>query len=45
MSGIFTFLKGIESDILAEGELDYPDAVLKRFEFIIASIHSRFNMD
>lgn len=36
---------GIESDILADGNLDYPDSVLKRFDFVIASIHSRFQMD
>ena len=41
----FHIFKGIESDILAEGELDYPDAILNRFDFIIASIHSRFKMD
>jgi DNA polymerase (family 10) len=41
----FHIFKGIESDILAEGELDYPDTILKRFDFIIASIHSRFKMD
>lgn len=43
--GDFHIFKGIESDILAEGDLDYPDAVLRRFDFIIASIHSRFKMD
>lgn len=36
---------GIESDILADGSLDYPDEVLARFDFVIASIHSRFQMD
>ena len=36
--------KGIESDILADGSLDYPDRVLKEFDFVIASIHSRFSM-
>jgi DNA polymerase (family 10) len=36
---------GIESDILADGSLDYEDSVLKRFDFVIASIHSRFKMD
>ena len=38
-------LKGTESDILAEGALDYPDDVLERFEVIIASIHSRLQLD
>jgi DNA polymerase (family X) len=36
---------GIESDILADGSLDYEPAVLKRFDFVIASVHSRFQMD
>ncbi len=36
---------GIESDILADGSLDYDSKVLKRFDFVIASVHSRFNMD
>jgi DNA polymerase (family 10) len=37
-------LKGIESDILADGSLDYPDEILAGFDFIIASVHSRFSM-
>ncbi|HET9134812.1 MAG TPA: DNA polymerase/3'-5' exonuclease PolX [Gemmatimonadales bacterium] len=37
-------LKGIESDILADGALDYPDDVLAGFDFIIGSVHSRFNL-
>lgn len=37
-------LKGIESDILADGALDYADDLLAGFDFIIASIHSRFNV-
>lgn len=36
---------GIESDILADGSLDYDAEVLSRFDFVIASIHSRFQMD
>ncbi|MBL7714181.1 MAG: hypothetical protein JNL01_01860 [Bdellovibrionales bacterium] len=36
---------GIESDILADGRLDYPKHWLDRFDFVIASIHSRFQMD
>jgi len=38
-------LKGIESDILADGSLDYPDNLLSEFDFIVASVHSRFKMD
>ncbi len=40
----FRVLKGIESDILADGTLDYPEKVLAGFDFIIGSIHSRFNL-
>lgn len=34
-------LKGIESDILADGSLDLPDAILARLDVVIASIHAR----
>lgn len=37
-------LRGTESDILDDGALDYPDAVLEKFEVIIASIHVRSGM-
>jgi DNA polymerase (family X) len=37
--------KGIESDILSDGSLDYPDDVLRRFDFIIGSIHGQFRLD
>jgi len=40
----FHIFKGIESDILADGSLDYTPKILKQFEFIIASVHSRFKM-
>jgi DNA polymerase (family 10) len=38
-------LKGTESDILADGSLDYPDTFLEKFDIIIASVHSRHKMD
>jgi DNA polymerase (family 10) len=38
-------LKGVEADILADGRLDYDDEVLSRLDFVIASIHSRFNLN
>jgi DNA polymerase (family X) len=41
----FRILKGIESDILADGSLDYPDEILSRFDFVVASIHGRFKLD
>jgi DNA polymerase (family 10) len=43
ITGIRIF-KGIESDILANGALDYPDAVLAGFDFVIGSVHGRFNL-
>jgi DNA polymerase (family 10) len=41
----FRILKGVESDILADGSLDYPDDVLERFDLVVASVHSRFKLD
>lgn len=41
----FTILKGIESDILSDGSLDYDDELLAQFEVVIASIHSNLRMD
>ena len=38
-------LRGTESDIVADGHLDYPDAVLEKFDVIVASIHARYKMD
>jgi len=40
----FTIFKGIESDILADGSLDYSDSILEGFDFVIASIHSGLEM-
>jgi DNA polymerase (family 10) len=37
--------RGTESDILSDGNLDFPDSVLERFDVIIASIHARHRMD
>ncbi|MDO8970982.1 MAG: DNA polymerase/3'-5' exonuclease PolX, partial [Saprospiraceae bacterium] len=37
-------LKGIESDILNDGSLDYEDALLEKFDFVIASVHSNLRM-
>ena len=41
----FRIFKGIESDILPDGALDYPDTVLETFDFVVASVHARFKMD
>jgi len=41
----FHIFKGIESDILNDGLLDYPDEILQRFDFIVASVHTNLKMD
>ncbi|MBX9569492.1 MAG: PHP domain-containing protein [Candidatus Obscuribacterales bacterium] len=38
-------LRGTESDILADGRLDYPDHILEKFDIIIASVHNRFKLN
>lgn len=38
-------LKGIESDILEDGSLDYPDSVLEQLDVVIGSIHQRYSQD
>jgi DNA polymerase (family X) len=40
----FKIFKGIESDILNDGSLDYPEDILKSFDFIVASVHSNLKM-
>jgi DNA polymerase (family 10) len=40
----FMVLKGIEADILQDGRVDYEPDVLEKLDFVIASIHSRFNL-
>ncbi len=40
----FKIFKSIESDILYNGSLDYPDAVLATFDLVIASVHSILKM-
>lgn len=41
----FRVLQGIEADILPCGRVDYDAQFLERFDFVIASIHSRYGMD
>ena len=41
----FKIFKGIESDILSNGSLDYPDEILAKFDFVVASVHSNLKMD
>ena len=40
----FKIFKSIESDILNNGELDYPDEILQQLDLVIASIHSNLKM-
>ncbi|MFC1562304.1 DNA polymerase/3'-5' exonuclease PolX [candidate division KSB1 bacterium] len=39
-----TLFKGIESDILQDGSLDYPEETLKLFDFVVASVHFKLTM-
>jgi DNA polymerase (family X) len=45
LDGRCIILKGIEVDILPDGRLDYDAALLDTFDFVIASVHSRFSME
>jgi DNA polymerase (family 10) len=40
----FHIFKGTEADILPDGRLDYDDATLETFDFVIAAVHSHFAM-
>jgi DNA polymerase (family 10) len=35
---------GSEVDIMGDGRLDYPDALLKQFDIVLISVHSRMTM-
>ncbi len=41
----FKIFKGIESDILGDGSLDYEEEILKQFDFVIASVHQNLKMN
>ena len=43
--GDIRFFSGIESDILANGDLDYPDDILAQLDLVVASVHSNLKMD
>jgi DNA polymerase (family 10) len=43
-AGRIRILKGIECDILRDGSLDFTDDVLATLDFVVASIHSLFNL-
>lgn len=40
----FVIFKGIESDILADGSLDYEEDILSGFDFIVSSVHQTLDM-
>ena len=40
----FRLFKGVESDILTDGRLDYDDAVLASFDYVVGSVHSAFDL-
>jgi DNA polymerase (family X) len=44
LGGKFHLFKGTECDILADGSLDYPDDLLDGFDYVVASVHSLFNL-
>jgi DNA polymerase (family 10) len=43
LSGV-RILKGIECDILQDGSLDYPDEVLRLFDYVVVSVHTLFGL-
>ena len=45
LGGRFRVLKGIEADILPCGTVDFGAPLLDRFEYVIASVHTRFGMN
>ncbi|MBK6004519.1 DNA polymerase/3'-5' exonuclease PolX [Ramlibacter ginsenosidimutans] len=43
LSGI-TLLKGVEVDILKDGKLDLPGAILQRLDLVVGAVHERFDL-
>ncbi len=44
LAGRFRVLKGVEADILPCGTVDFGAPLLDRFDYVIASVHTRFGM-
>jgi DNA polymerase (family 10) len=40
----FKIFKGTECDILVDGRLDFDDEVLSTFDYVVASVHTQFNL-
>ncbi len=45
LMGRFRVLKGVEADILPCGTVDFGAPLLDRFDYVIASVHTRFGMN
>jgi DNA polymerase (family 10) len=45
LGGRIVVLHGIEANIGPEGDLDYPDEILARFDLVVASLHERLDME
>jgi len=41
----FRVFAGVECDVLRDGSLDLPDEVLSQLDYVIASVHSVFNLN
>ena len=41
---LFTILHGCETNILTDGRLDIKDNILEQLDYVIAGVHSQFNM-
>lgn len=41
----FRVLKSCEVDVLDDGSLDMPDDVLEQLDLVVASVHSKFDLD
>ncbi len=39
-----TLLKGVEVDILEDGNLDLPDSILGELDLVVGAVHSKFNL-
>src|ERR1044071_3269127 len=40
----FRVFAGVECDILRDGSLDFPDEILSELDYVVASVHSVFNL-
>ncbi|MGH2718529.1 MAG: PHP domain-containing protein, partial [Actinomycetota bacterium] len=45
LEGRMTLLHGLEANIGLDGELDYPDDVLAKFDVVVASLHHGLQME